>query len=195
VSHTTAAAEKVYPAELKAILDRAGAGDRSVLPELNRAFDEHPELVPLLGDLHEHAVQAMLAAAAGNCLSAREAIRRQLEGLRNRLRTAASGELEKLLVDRVCLSWLAVHHADVDLAHHLLTNPGGAPAARAAQHRLDGAHRRFLAATRALAAVQKLLARGPSPLDLLGRPVAETVAAEPGRGRSCAVADGVPVLN
>jgi hypothetical protein len=64
-------AEKVYPAELRDILERATAGDATVLPELQNAFDAHPELVAVFGDLVEHATRAVLTLAAGTCLTAR----------------------------------------------------------------------------------------------------------------------------
>jgi hypothetical protein len=35
---------KTYPAELQLLLQKASQGDRTVLPELKKAFDEHPEL-------------------------------------------------------------------------------------------------------------------------------------------------------
>jgi hypothetical protein len=59
-----------------------------------------------------------------------------------------------------------VQHAQLDLAGHL-DGPGTSPAALAAQRRLDRAHARFLASTKALATVGKLLRRAPSPLDFL----------------------------
>jgi hypothetical protein len=130
---------KTYPAELQSILERATAGDLTVLPELKKAFDEHPELAALFGDLVEHAKLSLLKLVAGPCLTAREAIGRQVDGLRDRLRATASSELERLLADRVALSRLAVDHGDVDLAQHLLKQPGASPAAQAALKRLDRA--------------------------------------------------------
>ena len=172
---------KPYPAELKAVLERANAGDETVLPQLKKAFDEHPELVPLFGDMVEHAKQALLTLAAGRCLTARETVGREMSELRARLAAAAATELERLLVDRVCLCWLAVNHADIDLAQKLLASPGASPASQAAQRRLDAAHRRFITATKALAVLQKLTRPAPSPVDFLSRPVAETGTRTPAK--------------
>ena len=184
---------KPYPAELKAVLERANAGDETVLPQLKKAFDEHPELVPHFGDMAEHAKQALLTLAAGKCLTAREAISRQMDELRTRLAATAATELERLLLDRVCVSWLWVYHADVNLAERVLADAGASPAGQAAQRRLDSAHRRFLTATKALATLQKLVRPAPSPLDLAMRPVPERPA---GRlSGSSVAADGEPVLN
>jgi hypothetical protein len=150
------------------------------LPQLKKAFDEHPELSHHFGNMVEHAKQALLTLAAGKCLTAKEAITRQMNELRDRLTATAASELERLLVDRVCLCWLAVYHADIDLAQQLLANPGASPASQAAGKRLDGAQRRFITATKALATLQRLARPSPSPFELL-RPVAEAGARTPAK--------------
>jgi hypothetical protein len=189
--------EKAYPAELQALLQRANAGDPSVLPQLKKAFDDHPELVAAFGDLVAHAREALLSLVAGKCLTAREAIARQLDDLRARLKGAAPCELEVLLADRLGLCWLEVYRSDVDLAQHLLRQPGAAPATRAAERRLDRAHARFLAAARALATTQKLLRPAVSAFDLLKKGVDETGAGASGAGRRSSgnPAEGVGVVN
>src|SRR5215472_9778708 len=121
---STQTSTKAYPAELKAIIERANAGDEAALPELKKAFDENPELVAMFGDMVQHAEQAMLRLVAGACLTAREAVSRQLSELRARLAATATSELERLLIDRISLTWLQVYHGDIDLAQQLLANPG-----------------------------------------------------------------------
>ena len=183
---------KEYPSALKSVLERAHAGDPSALPELKRAFDENPELAALFGDLVRHARASLLALAAGNSLTAREAIARQVEGLRARLVATAGSELEWLLVDRVCISWLEVYHGDVSLAGHLLRGAEATPAAQAAQKRLDRAHARFLSSIKTLATLQKLLKPAASPLDLLSRPAVDTT---PAGGNPCRARGGrVPAM-
>jgi hypothetical protein len=175
---------------LKAILERANTGDAAVLPQLKKAFDEHPELAAVFGDIVQHSKQALLTLAAGKCLTAKEAISRQMDELRARLAATAATELERLLLDRVCVSWL---WADVNLAERVLADAGASPAGQAAQRRLDAAHRRFLSGVRALAVLQKLVRPAPSPLDMVMRPVPEQPA---GRLAGAPVpADGEPVLN
>jgi hypothetical protein len=137
------------------------------MPELSTALDKFPELTAALGDLSQHAEDALLGLVAGSCLAGREAVRRQLAEMRQRLRAEAHNELERLLAGRVALDWLALQHAQLDLAAQLKSQSGTGPAVHAAQRRLDRAHARFLAATRTLATVQRLLRRAPSPLDLL----------------------------
>src|SRR5262249_46338127 len=98
---------KAYPAELKDLLGRAGAGDPSGLPAVRRAFDENPELAERLGDLAAHAEQALLSLAVGDNLAAREAVAKQVAELRQELLGAGASPLEGLLVERVALCWLA----------------------------------------------------------------------------------------
>ena len=160
------AEQKAYPAELKAILQRASQGDASVMPALTAAFDAHPEFLAVFGDLEKRAEEALLALATGTCLPAREAIARQLRDLRGRLNEGTGTELERLLVGRLTLDWLAAHHAQIDLVAHL-ERSGTGPGAEAAQRRLDRAHARLLAAARTLANVGRLLRRAPSPIDFL----------------------------
>ena len=187
---------KTYPAELKTLLERGNAGDVSVLPALRRAFDANPELAALLGDLVAHAERSVLALAAGPSLTAREAIARQVADLRSRLVATAKSELERLLIDRVCITWIEVYHGDVDLAQRLLQQPDWVAGTAAAQKRLDRAHARFLAAVRALAVVQKLVRPALSPLDLLATPPEETGAGGASGHRQRSTASprrGVPV--
>jgi hypothetical protein len=159
---------KTYPPDLKTILERGQAGDLTVLPELKKAFDENPELSAMFGDLVLHAEQALLSLAAGNSLTAREAIARQVSELRNRLLATAASELEKLLVDRIVITWIEVYHGDMDFANHVDRQPATA-ATRAATKRLDRAHQRFLTAIKCLATVQKLLRPAPSQAEVVTR--------------------------
>ena len=189
---------KTYPAELKSLLERGNAGDVSVLPALKKAFDQNPELAALLGDLVGHAERSVLALAAGRSLTAKEAIARQVADLRSRLVATARSELEKLLIDRICLSWIEVYHGDVDLAQRLLQQPDWVPGTAAAQKRLDRAHARFLSAVKALAVVQKLIRPPLSPLDLLARPPEEMGgggASGPRQRSTASPRRGVPVLD
>jgi hypothetical protein len=186
---------KTYPPELQALLEKASRGDRSVLPELKKAFDVHPELVAQLGDLVWHAQESLLTLVAGSCLTAREAIARQSAALRQRLAATVTSELEKLLIDRVVLSWMEVYHGDIDLAQRLLKCSGAEPAAQAAQRRLDRAHARYLSAIKALATTHKLLRPTLSPLELAAKFIPEEKVGAALLRPTADPAEGVPVLN
>jgi hypothetical protein len=62
-----------------------------------------------------------------------EAIRRRVAELRSELAQDAATPLERLVVDRICVTWLAVYQADSAAAEHLLQRPEAAPANHAAQ--------------------------------------------------------------
>jgi hypothetical protein len=188
-------APKTYPPELTTLLERASQGDMKVLPKLKKAFDDHPELAERFGDLVRHAQDSLLTLVAGSCLTAREAIARQASALRERLMKTATSELEKLLVDRVVISWIEVYHGDISLAQHLLQVSGAAKTVQAAQQRLDRAHARYLSAIKALATIQKLLRPALSPLELAVKFIPEEKASSAGLRPAVDPAEAVPVLN
>jgi hypothetical protein len=130
-------------------LERGHAGDLTALAEVRDIFDRHPELVEHVGNLAEHAKQAVLGLVAGSSLVGREAVARQADLLRQELLGDGASVLEKLLAERVALSWVWVHQADLELVEHLKQRPDSL-ACRAAQKRLDAAQKRYLAAIRGL---------------------------------------------
>src|SRR5690349_18722919 len=97
---------KVYPIELREILEQASRGDETAVPALRKALDAYPEVAAMLGDVVKNAQAAILRRATGTCLAMREAVARQVADLRARLAATAQSELERLLVDRVVISWL-----------------------------------------------------------------------------------------
>jgi hypothetical protein len=188
--------DKAYPAPLRDILERANRGDESALPELKQTFDEHPELAALLGDLVQHAEDALLRWATGTCLAAREAIARQVAELRARLSATANSELEKLLIDRICISWIEVYAADVQFTERMANGMGTGPAAQVAQKVLDRAHQRFLTAVRALATVQKLTRPALTPIQIATRLKGSPRAGDAmDTRRKAAIPDGAAVAN
>lgn len=185
-------APQTYSPVLNALLDRASQGDPSTLPDLKRAFDEHPELVRVFGDMTAHAEESLLTLLAGSCLTAREAVRRQADELRESLLKTTHLPLERLLVDRITLSWMLVGHADLDLARQLQTT-GTGPQVDAAEKRLDRAQARLVSAVKALGQVQKLLRPALSPLDIATRSGTARPAAVNRRNRPVSLAD--PISN
>jgi hypothetical protein len=155
-----------YPEELQGLLQRAAQGDEGSVPALSAALDLYPELAARFGDLVAHAERPLLGLASPGCLLTREVIARELRALRERLCETAGSELERLLASRLSLDWLALQLAQLDTV--VLANQPHGPALRAADQRLDRAHARFLASSKALANVGRLLRRAPSPLELLG---------------------------
>lgn len=120
----------------------------------------------MLGDLVQHAEKTLLSLAAGKNLLAREAIGRSVQELRDRLMAITSSPLDRLLVDRIVISWMEAYIDDIKLVDFLLLQPTNVVGIKAAAKRLDQAHARFLKAVKALAIVQKLLTPARSPIEI-----------------------------
>ena len=153
--------EKIYPAEMKELLDRAQKGDLSIVPELRKCLEDHPEIWQTIGDLGMHVEQAIIELVAGPTLLGQEANRMQLAELKAGLAEGgAPTALEKLLIDRIAISWLQVHHGDY--LENIKLRQNQAPAGGYAKIH-DRAHQRLLAAIKMLALVRKLLKPALSP--------------------------------
>jgi hypothetical protein len=172
--------QRAGQADLAQLLKRAEAGDRSVLPQLQRALDGNPDLWRGYGDLAAHAEASLAMLAAGQNLLLAESLKRKLAALKAELGGESPSALERLLIERVAATWLQVNYHDT-----LVAQAAGAGEARlrALQRQQDAAHRRHLAALKQLAVVRRLLRPAPSPLELLRAPVGETSpgAAKPRR--------------
>jgi hypothetical protein len=156
--------------EVAPLVQRAQAGDTSVLPQLRALLDSRPDLWRQAGDLGRHAREALLALAAGGDLLAGEAIRRRMDELEAELAGPSPSPLEKLLAQRCTLCWAQAHLADLDAVRSgRVATPQGAHALR----RQDSAQRRYLQALKALATVRRLLKPPLSPVELALQPVAE----------------------
>jgi hypothetical protein len=156
----------IIPVEVQAVIAAANAGDRSTLPALKQALADHPDLIDHLGDLAAHVERGLVALVARQCLAIAEALTGHLEKMRNELGAESASPLEKLLIKRLVLCWLACHAAEVERAE--LLQGGASELLKAADKRVDRAHGRLLTTTRALATVRKLLA--PAPLKVSGLP-------------------------
>jgi hypothetical protein len=160
------AVEKTYPLELRDVLGRGQAGDATALPEIQKAFDQNPELTGMLGDMSKMAKEALLHSVAGPSLTAREAIRRQSDRLFRELVGWSSQVPVRLLAERVALTWLEVHHADLQLAEALKKRSAESPQVQAVERRAHAAQARYLAAIQALATVKAITQPSPIVIDL-----------------------------
>jgi hypothetical protein len=85
--------------------------------------------------------------------------------MRTDLGEGAATPLERLLIKRVGLCWLALHSAEIERGERLR---GGPPdLLKAADQRVSRAHARLLTATKALATVRRLLGPAVPRPDLL----------------------------
>jgi hypothetical protein len=161
-------AESVIPVEVQRVVVAANAGDVLALPALKQALADHPELIDRLGDLAAHVERQLVSLVAGSSLTASEAITAHLAKMRRELGEAVASPLEKLLIKRVGLCWLACHVAEIDRGE--LLRGGAGELLKAADKRVDRAHARLLTATKALATVRRLLGSVTPKLTMLPAP-------------------------
>jgi hypothetical protein len=125
-------------------------------------------LIDRLGDLAAHVERQLVALVAGPSLAASEAVTAHLARMRAELGEDSASPLERLLITRLALCWLACHAAEIDRGE--LLRGGASELLKAADKRVDRAHSRLLAATKALATVRKMLGPATPRLTLLCTP-------------------------
>ena len=142
-------------AQLRALLDQANSGSRKALEALCARLPTDAAHWAHLGDLTEHAREALIILASGEkALFQQELCRKQCQAMTRELAGADPTPLETLLVDRIVVCWLHLHYAETIYAQNLPV----LPAIQAAfyQHRITAAHNRYLSAIRTLAQVRRL---------------------------------------
>jgi hypothetical protein len=153
-SKEAAAVRAALEAELRAIVTRAEEGDRSALPALRKALDEHPEYFRRAGDLALMAQESWLTMAAGTNLYARETIERKLAAMRRELAGPHPSPLENLTIDRILACWVQMHHADMLFA---VDESKSEAVRKELLKRQESAQRRYSDAIKQLAQLRKLL--------------------------------------
>jgi hypothetical protein len=139
--------------EIRAVLARAGGGDRSALPRLRALLDE-TELWRQLGDLAAHAELTWIRHVSGTDLAMREMMARKVCALKAELGGPVTSALERLLIDRIAINWLMVSHADLEAAG---TKDGDPRRADMVLKRQTQAMQRYATAIKALATIRRLL--------------------------------------
>lgn len=186
------APDALAPSPLDQLIERAQEGDLSALPDLRRWLDQEPALWQQCGDLAKHAELVWLRLVAGKNLVLQESMPRKLAEMKSELGGAEPTALERLLVERIVICWLQVHHADVEAASGQC-GPAAHPATREQlRKRLESAHKRYLHAIKQLALVRKLLQRAPSPLEVAERlPLREKPPRKPETGNRMQFAEAM----
>jgi hypothetical protein len=163
--------------ELRRLLERAQSGDASTLPVLRRMMQEPGFADVCGGDLASQAELSLTAAVAGDNLAFREGLRAKMVSLRAELAGPDPRPVERLLVERVVISWLQAYEADIRYAqskdHTLAWGDYH-------QRRIDRSHRRLLQAIRTLEVVRRLAA--PVLRAEVGRPPVRLAANAPVEG-------------
>lgn len=159
-------AEPLAPEALADLVRRVEAGDAPAMAALRQLFDDAPALWQQLGDLARHAEQGLIAHVGRESVVTAEALGRKLPALRHELGADEATPLERLLIDRLVLTWAQAHVADVDALR-----AGRLPPAQASFYlnQQNKANQRFLASVRTLATVRKLLRPSPSPVQVANK--------------------------
>jgi hypothetical protein len=142
--------------KLHDLLRLAEKGKEDAVPEIRQILNEHPDLAWRFVDVAHIAEDTLIEEMTKEGdLATKELIRCQLEAMREQIAGKNSSPLERLLSERVILTWLEVQLFEALYAK----NMRNLTIAQAEHHqkRLDRAHRRHLSAIRALAQIRKLL--------------------------------------
>ncbi len=135
------------------VKEKAKAGDRSVLPEVNRFLD-NPAAKALFGDIGRIVLHKLVDLQANGDVLWEQALLRFASDLRTRLAGENTSALECLLAERVVIAWMFVNFAELQYANQLEKRT---TAAQAKYHfqRIEMANRNLLSACRTLAKVKK----------------------------------------
>jgi hypothetical protein len=160
----TSMPEPAAVAELRALVQRAKAGDVEVLPRLREILDNCPQVWRHAGDLEKIVVRAWSELLAGDDPLGLEVVRRKADQLRADLEGDNPTPIEKLLVGQVVSTWLELSHAQLQSAA-----PGSKAPAQAGHNlrKAESAQRRYLAAIKTLTTVRALVPRGLLPINQL----------------------------
>ena len=134
---------------------RANSGDVEALSQVSKELTgpNRGELLKHAGDLGYQVEMAILTNSFANQEACHMAIQEQLLEIRRDLGYESASRVERLMIQRVCLCWLSVHSAELQLQqadpiHELRL-----------QERVDRAQRRYLQALKALASVRRLVVK------------------------------------
>ena len=139
--------------EVKALLQKAEQGDKTVLPALRAYMDLAPGLWEQRGDMGQLTQTALIQHMAGKNLLVQENIARKCAALTKELAGPTPSPLERLLVERIVLCWLHLHCAE---ASYFTIKDLSIRQAEFHQSRISKAQARYLAAIRTLAQVRRL---------------------------------------
>ena len=145
------------------LIDRARQGDATVLPELRKLFDRDPTIWQQAGDLGRRTEAAWVNLIAGTDVTLAESLGRQLAEMKLELGGSDSTPLERLLIERIAICWLAAMYSDLTYAEGTEVSLGQAGFLL---RRQTVNHERLNSALKTLAQVRKLLPGNPVPQNI-----------------------------
>lgn len=135
------------------IIDRAEAGDRSVLPRLREILERFPDIAEELGNLTEMARSALRSRFKRDSLLLGEVLEAEEAALSAEIVGPNPTVLERLLSDQIVLCWQHLRYLEISYGQtHGYTFREG----EYYQRCLDRAQRRYLSAIKTLAQIRKL---------------------------------------
>jgi hypothetical protein len=153
------------------LVSQAENGDELAVYEL-QGLPDCPDIWIGAGDLDRKTRKAWLDLLAGNDLTRREALKRELADKRAKFAGAEPTFLERLLVDRILSCWLAVQYAE---ARYVRSQTESSAEEKSDSKRFRSANRHLQASIKQLVLMRKLLpdyhlgsSRVPDPLTLIG---------------------------
>jgi hypothetical protein len=142
--------------KLQNLLHLAEKGEENAVPEIRQILNEHPDLAREFVDLAKVAEDALIEdMTREQDLATRELMRHQLEAMKGQIAGNEYSPLERLLSERVVVTWLEVQLFEALYVRNMRNL--SITKAEYHQKRLDRAHRRHLSAIRTLAQIRKLL--------------------------------------
>ena len=108
-----------YTPELRELVERAGYGDETALPELRQLLDNTPDLWQQLGDAGKHVETAWVKLLSGGNLLTQECLHREAERRRIELLGDDPTPIERHLIETIVASWLQLRHAEILMANSM----------------------------------------------------------------------------
>jgi hypothetical protein len=141
---------------LHELVKKAEKGDKKSVPEIREILQESPELVWRLMDFAKiaewHFIERM---TKDKDFASKEVLQRQLAAMREEIAGESPSPLERLLAERIVLTWLQIQLFEGLYAGNMFKSMT-IPQANYHQKRLDQTYRRHLSAIRTLTQIRKL---------------------------------------
>ncbi|HNP84417.1 MAG TPA: hypothetical protein PKN47_23390 [Nitrospira sp.] len=141
--------------DLRASVKAANNGDQFALATLRKSFvgEDGAALAEVFGNLTHQAEASLLRSRFGTQEGSKVCVRGKLNQMRNELGWNEAPALERILIERVVITWASLYFAE--LARDQCSG-GSVSEAKYHQYRLDREQRRHLSAVKMLATVRKM---------------------------------------
>ena len=136
-------------------LKTANSGDWAAVDRLRQQLigPDASEIIQTVGNLASQVEESILSSMLGDQEGSKACVRAKLSQMRSELGWAESSTIERMLIERIALTWLNSHCVELQTAQ---ADSVSLPQAKFNQLRCDRAQARYLAAIKTLATVRKL---------------------------------------